>query len=181
MMEFIDLIFAAEHDTVRQQYILKKLGRRRHLRAPNCLLGDVFDAVKGTGHCARHGKTCEISQTSRLDCVTLGPPCEPHSSKRTSTAASAESHKDFATLFEDAWEFVVVHRPRGGIIEEVGGFDRKRGEFESCADELVRRLESIGYQVQKIKLNAVEFCQFPRLRTGSDNCCCSATCSNLGY
>jgi site-specific DNA-cytosine methylase len=162
MQELINTLSIAERDPVRQRYLVADC---RANRPQTCIHQSVFDVANGGGACSAHGAPCLIRRLTQIDFIVFGPPCEPYSSKRTSTVDSSEDHKSFDTLWEDTYKFLSTYLPRGGVMEEVSGFMRKNKlTGESYCDKWVAALQAIGYHVAIRKMNANVWFKVPRDR-----------------
>jgi site-specific DNA-cytosine methylase len=158
----IDTIVAAEPDTDRQTYMLNS--KFCSSRSPQCILNTVADLATQRGPCARHGQECRIHIHPRFDFVTLSPMCPPFSRKGSKAIDSASSHKDFHSFWVDAYNVICLYFPRGGVIEEVVGFDHKKSSGLSWCDEFCAKLVALGYSVVVKRANGTAWCKVPRDR-----------------
>ncbi len=138
------------------------------------VLGDVDDVVQQFGECHFHGGACVVPHDERVDLVVLGPPCQPYSAMRANRAqVQPHQHKDFHTIFDDTINYIRVHRPRGGILENVTGFakhlkpgfdDDLRPLPKSWLLKLLAELETFGYVHRVLKLDSGVWTEAPRER-----------------
>ena len=90
--------------------------------------------------------------------VAGGPPCQGFS------VAGARNGNDPRNLlvFKQI-EAIKLLKPIYAMIENVGGFERKfvskpiDGMTMSVADEAIKQLEALGYNVGKVKINAADY------------------------
>lgn len=96
--------------------------------------------------------------SGKVTLVAGGPPCQGFS------IAGARNGNDPRNLlvFKQI-EAIKILRPRYAIIENVGGFEHKfvsrpiDGMSMSVAEEAVKQLELLGYNVGKVKINAADY------------------------
>ena len=96
--------------------------------------------------------------------VAGGPPCQGFS------VAGARNGKDPRNLLVFKMiQAIGILKPLFGIVENVGGFEKKfdikpiDGASSSIADEAVTQIEQLGYNVGKITINAADY-GVPQLR-----------------
>ena len=63
----------------------------------------------------------------RPDMFVAGVPCKPYSTQRAKrfAAGSVKRHHNFETTFSEFFDWLDVHDPRSGILENVLGMDEK--------------------------------------------------------
>jgi site-specific DNA-cytosine methylase len=128
--------------------------------------------------CKRHGASCtgvNRSSYQRLDLVTLGPPCQPlsrrrsHSGHTPRTSKTAAQHPDIWLSCDFIISYVEMYRPRGLIIEQVPQFAESApdvdGGYESWAAKLQEGLSRLGYSSEMFDLSLDTWIDVARDRT----------------
>ena len=137
---------------------------------------DVNELVdQAVAKCDWHGPRCEgvCRKGERLDSLTLGPPCQAFTRRRshkgtTAKTGSVSGHPlfsysvDFILLMMEQWN------PRGLIMEQVPAFkndaDVGDGVSSSWCDYLQRELASCGYSSEVFVLSLTQWIDISRDR-----------------
>lgn len=138
-----------------------------------CLFRTIDEVCDGKALCAFHDRACCLRE-GQPDLVTLGAPCQPYSSMRSSRrVVPPHRHKDWPVIFQKFMLYIDTHHPRAGIVEQVLGFAAPvaRGEDEqgeelpsSWLAQLLSDLERRGYASRVFKLDNDVWSDMPRPR-----------------
>lgn len=117
----------------------------------------------GGGPCSTHDAFCQGN--NKPDGLICGTPCQPYSRQRFKKRSSAPptTHESYAVTFDDFFAILLDKKVKGGISEQVMGFNDKftdaeivgHGYGEEITTPLklfIRRLNEEGYAASAIKL-----------------------------
>lgn len=96
--------------------------------------------------------------SGKVTLVAGGPPCQGFS-----VAGSRNGNDPRNLLVFKQIKAIAYLKPRFSIVENVGGFERKfvtkpiDGIAMSVADEAIKEIEQLGYNVGKVKINAADY------------------------
>lgn len=143
------------------------------LSSTSCLFRKMEDVCDGKAVCLFHGKACSLPE-ERPGLVTLGAPCQPYSSMRSNKQAlPAHRHHDFNLIFEGFMQYMDVHAPRAGTVEEIMGFAAQLPEGTdddgnplpaSWLGKLLGDLEGRRYFTRVFRLDNNVWSELPRPR-----------------
>ena len=141
-----------------------------------CMFGDMDEVSKRCGLCLKHNRTCSLP-SGGVDCVIIGPPCQPFSHMRDKSSTLPHDHEDWNVIFGGFLRYLKAVLPAGGIVEEVPGFATPFFKEKSALEptvplqDFVAELKALNYHVQPLKLNNAVWMDVPRERFSTKHVC----------
>lgn len=120
------------------------------------LFVDMDSQVAGGICCCLHSHTKGVGQVrgcrgvckvdAGADVFVTGLPCKPYSTQRAKRYAhgSVKEHENYKTMFVDFFNWLDVHDPKSGIVENVRGLDKP--EHKSADHTALETLLTLNFQ-----------------------------------
>ena len=122
--DIVNTTIAFESDKGKRRFLTNSAKIKKRL---DCLFESVQALAEQRAFCCIHctAEGCPVHQ-ARIDFATLGPPCTPYTRRSGQKVRNAKNHPHFRTLWGPTMDWLASdNAPRGGWLEQVGGFDHK--------------------------------------------------------